>query len=142
MDAVALVTGTHIQQHGIPVGMRSVDIPDGMVEGNDFLALFGRPKRQSACECERSSNVTFSHALSLINGDVIGVAVGDASSRLNQFVRDEKDNAKVIDEIYYSGNDVSHEDEMNKAGAILRAYSLNTSVVKAFNNMVQQAAKG
>ena len=82
--------------------MRAVDIPDGMVEGNDFLALFGRPKRESACECERSSNVTFSHALSLINGNVIGEAVADPSSRLNQLFGKEKDNFKVVEEIYYS----------------------------------------
>jgi hypothetical protein len=102
MDAVKFVTGAKIQFGGIPKGMRAIDVPDGMVEGNDFLALFGRPKRESACECERSSNVTFSHALSLINGDVIGAAVGDPSSRLNQFVEREKSDKKVIDEIYYS----------------------------------------
>ncbi len=45
-------------------------------------------------------------------------------------------------EVYYSGNDVSEEMEMAKAGEISRAYSLNTSVVKAFNGMVLQAAKG
>ena len=102
MDAVKFVTGAKIQFGGIPKGMRSVDVPDGMVEGNDFLALFGRPKRESACECERSSNVTFSHALNLINGSVIGEAVGDKSSRLNQFVEKEADNRRVIEEIFFS----------------------------------------
>ncbi len=102
MDAVKYVTGAHVQYSGIPKGMRAVDVPDGMVEGNDFLALFGRPKRESACECERSSNVTFSHALSLINGNVIGEAVADPTSRLNQFVGKERDNFKVVEEIYYS----------------------------------------
>ena len=45
-------------------------------------------------------------------------------------------------EVYYSGNDVSQELEMAKAGEVSRAYALNTSVVKAFNGMVLQAAKG
>lgn len=45
-------------------------------------------------------------------------------------------------EVYYSGNDVSEELEMAKAGEVSRAYALNTSVVKAFNGMVLQAAKG
>ncbi len=45
-------------------------------------------------------------------------------------------------ETFYSGNDVSQEQEMTKAGAITRAYALNTSVVKAFNSMVLLAAKG
>ncbi|MGO8953114.1 MAG: flagellar basal body protein [Rhodomicrobium sp.] len=41
-----------------------------------------------------------------------------------------------------TGNDVSQEQEMGKAGAISRAYALNTSIVKAFNGMVLLAAKG
>jgi flagellar basal-body rod protein FlgB len=45
-------------------------------------------------------------------------------------------------EVYYSGNDVSLEEEMSKAGAISRAYALNTSIVKAFNGMILQSAKG
>ncbi|MFY9641515.1 MAG: flagellar basal body protein [Rhodomicrobium sp.] len=45
-------------------------------------------------------------------------------------------------EAYVSGNDVSQEQEMGKAGAISRAYALNTAIVKAFNSMVLSAAKG
>ena len=53
-------------------------------------------------------------------------------------VSENADNA----EVYYSGNDVSQELEMAKAGEVSRAYALNTTVVKAFNGMVLQAAKG
>jgi len=45
-------------------------------------------------------------------------------------------------DVYFSGNDVSQEDEMSKAGEISRAYVLNTSVVKALNGMLLMAAKG
>lgn len=45
-------------------------------------------------------------------------------------------------EAYYSGNDVSEEQEMGKAGEIARAYALNTAIVKAFNGMILQAVKG
>jgi flagellar basal-body rod protein FlgB len=45
-------------------------------------------------------------------------------------------------EIYYSGNDVSLEAEMAKGNENYRAYSLNTSLVKTFNNMILQSAKG
>ncbi len=43
---------------------------------------------------------------------------------------------------YLSGNDVSLEQEMMKGGEINRAYSLNASVVKAFEGMLRQATKG
>ena len=61
-----------------------MELPDGMVEGNDFLAFFGRPKRQSACECERTSNLTLAHAMSLINGSLIGDALQSPDNRLRK----------------------------------------------------------
>ena len=53
-DAVAVATGSKPKFKDMPKGMRASEVPDGSVAGNDFLALFGRPQRQSACECERS----------------------------------------------------------------------------------------
>src|ERR1041385_7875946 len=82
--------------------MRGGKIPDGMVTGNDFLTLFGRPKRQSACECERSSNMTLSHALSLINGNTISEAVNSPNNRFTKLVESEKDDRKLVEEIYLS----------------------------------------
>ena len=102
LDAVAVATGERPQFKDMPVGMRSVEIPDGTVQGNDFLALFGRPKRQSACECERSSNLTLSHALNLINGRTLGDAVASPTSRIAKLVESEKDDKKLIEEIYLS----------------------------------------
>ena len=102
LDAVAVATGVRPQFSGMPVGMRPVEIPDGLVQGNDFLALFGRPKRQSACECERTSNITLSHALNLINGQTLSEAVGSPSSRIAKLVESEKDDKKLIEEIYLS----------------------------------------
>jgi len=100
VDALALATGTKPKLAGVPSGMRAVQIPDGMVTGNDFLLLFGRPKRQSACECERSSNLTLSHALSLINGPTISDAVNATDSRIAKLAESEKDDKKLVEEIY------------------------------------------
>jgi hypothetical protein len=102
LDAVAVATGVRPQFSGMPVGMRPVEVPDGTVAGNDFLALFGRPKRQSACECERSSNLTLSHALNLINGQTLGEAVSSPNSRIAKLVESEQDDKKLIEEIYLS----------------------------------------
>jgi len=44
-------------------------------------------------------------------------------------------------EVTNSGNSVSLEQEMLKAGSINRDYSLNTSVVKAFNQMLSASTK-
>ena len=102
LDAVAVATGHRPQFKDLPSGLRAVEVPDGMVGGNDFLALFGRPKRQSACECERSSNVTLSHALNLINGPTLGECVSNPENRLAKLVKSESDDRKVVEEIYLS----------------------------------------
>jgi hypothetical protein len=101
VDAVAVCTGTKEKFKGLPPGLRAVDIPDGSVPGDDFLALFGRPQRQSACECERTSNVSLSHAMNLINGSMIGNAVDASGNAIAKLVDHEPNNQKVVEEIYY-----------------------------------------
>jgi len=102
LDSIAVATGHKLQFANLPDGMRAAQLPDGMVAGNDFLTLFGRPKRQSACECERSSNVTLSHALNLINGKTLGECVNRDDNRIAKLVNDQPDDRKVIEEIYLS----------------------------------------
>jgi len=101
MNAVASATATNSELAGLPSGLRPEDEPDGMVEGNDFLKLFGRPKRESACECERTSNVSLAHALNLINGHLISDAVGQSGNAIAKVVEAQPDNRKAIDAIYY-----------------------------------------
>jgi hypothetical protein len=100
VDAVDLVTGAKSKFSGLPVGMRAVEAPDAKVGNDDFLTLFGRPKRQSACECERSSNLTLSHAMNLINGSTIGEAVNAPDNFIAKLVSREADDKKVIEELY------------------------------------------
>jgi hypothetical protein len=102
IDAVSIATGTKPNVQGLPTEMRSVYLADGLMEGNDFLKLFGRPKRESACECERTSNVSLAHALNLINGPLISGTVIDPNNNIAKTVAAQADNRKVIDEIYYA----------------------------------------
>jgi hypothetical protein len=102
MDAIAIATGDRPKFKGMPAGMRPAELPDGIVAGNDFLSLFGRPKRQSACECERTSNVTLAHALNLINGTTISDSLSAPANRIAKIVEGEKDDQKVVEDIYLS----------------------------------------
>lgn len=45
-------------------------------------------------------------------------------------------------DVTYSGNSVSVEEEMIKAGEVNRAYSMNTSIRKAFHQMMMTSLKG
>ncbi len=100
LDAVAVATGHRPRFKDMPEGTRAVDAPDGMVGGSDFLALFGRPKRQSACECERAGNVTLAHALNLVNGPTLGECVVAADNGIGRLVKTESDDRKLVEAIY------------------------------------------
>lgn len=101
MDAVATATGVKPKVQGLPDGMRAVYLADGLTADSDFLKLFGRPKRETACECERTSNVSLAHALNLVNGPLISGAVAE-STKLAKLVEDEKDDQKLVEQIYLS----------------------------------------
>lgn len=45
-------------------------------------------------------------------------------------------------DVFHSGNDVSIEQELLKAGEVSRSYSLNTNFLKTFNRMLISSAKG
>ncbi|MFM8359982.1 MAG: DUF1549 and DUF1553 domain-containing protein, partial [Verrucomicrobiota bacterium] len=102
LDAIAVATGHRPRFQDLPAGLRAVQVPDGKVAGNDFLTLFGRPKRQSACECERSGSVTLSHALNLVNGKTLGECVNRDDNRFARLVSEQPDDRKVVEEIYLS----------------------------------------
>lgn len=102
LDALQVATGKRPKMTDLPLTMRPVQFPDGMVTGNEFLTLFGRPSRKSACECERTSNVSLSHALNLINGPTFGEAISASDSRIEKLVEKESDDKKLVEAIYYS----------------------------------------
>lgn len=102
VDAVAIAAGVSPKIEGLPRGSRPVEAPDGIVKGNDFLRLFGRPKRESACECARTSNVSLAHALNLVGGALVHDAVVDPEGRVAAVVAREKDDATVVRELYWA----------------------------------------
>ena len=71
-----------------------VKVPGG------FLALLGRPPRESACECERSNAMQLGPVLSLLTGPVLNDAIKDPANRIAKIVMAEKDDAKVVEELY------------------------------------------
>jgi hypothetical protein len=70
------------------------DVPGG------FLDLFGKPPRESACECERSSSLMLGPVLNLVNGPVIADALRDPNNRITKLLAREKDDGKVVEELY------------------------------------------
>jgi len=66
LDAMSQVLEVPTEFPGLPAGTRAIDLPDENVAAR-FLDVFGRPARQSACECERVDAPALHQALELVN---------------------------------------------------------------------------
>ncbi|MGY8770756.1 MAG: DUF1549 and DUF1553 domain-containing protein, partial [Pirellulales bacterium] len=98
-DSIHHVTGTQIRLPGVPVGFRSAQLPDVSAR-IPFLDDFGRPARESACECERSGGVMLGPVMKLVNGPTISNAVIDPNNAMTKLTNDIKDDKQLIQEIF------------------------------------------
>jgi WD40 repeat protein len=100
-DAVHRVTGSVSQFPGVPAGTRAAALPDSGVElPSGFLNKLGRPPRESACECERSSGLQLGPVMALISGPTISDAIADAKNDLAKLVGAEADDRKLVSEVF------------------------------------------
>lgn len=98
LDAIYLATGTTSRFAGLPSGSKAKQIPDA--GGNSFLDLFGKPPRETPCECERTSNVSLGQALNLINGPTISDSISDPNGRLAQLLKTNPTEKQLIEEVF------------------------------------------
>ena len=77
MDAVSAAAGVQAQFPEVPEDTTASQLVDPHVGKEGFLDVFGRPPRESACECERRTDFSLPQALNLVNGKTISDAVAD-----------------------------------------------------------------
>jgi Protein of unknown function (DUF1553)/Protein of unknown function (DUF1549)/Bacterial Ig-like domain (group 2) len=100
-DAIYRVTGSPSHLPGLPAGARAAQVLDGSVDlPSGFLELFGKPVRESACECERSSSMMLGPVLNLVNGPIVGDALRDPTNRLAKMGTTIKDDKQYVEELY------------------------------------------
>ena len=101
LDAVYRVTGSTSKFPGVAAGTRAAALPDSGVElPSGFLTTFGRPARESACECERSSGLQLGPIMALVSGPTLGDAIADAANDLTKLATAQNDDVKLIDELF------------------------------------------
>ncbi len=87
LDAIDDVTLVRTKHPGLPAGTRAIELPDAAAAGtNPFLVTFGKPKRASVCECERSPDENLAQALHTLNGDILAAKVADGAGRVAKLV--------------------------------------------------------
>ncbi|MDA7864592.1 DUF1553 domain-containing protein [bacterium] len=108
VDALGFVTGKPKQFFGVPRGTLATWLPApdlrphdrGRIGDVEFLKVFGQPERQSACECERSDDVSLGQALELINGKLVTDMLSDRSNTFHQQLDAGKNTTEIIESLY------------------------------------------
>ena len=110
LDAVDQATEAKTQFNGVSSQARTVDLPhEGFA--SYFLDTFDRPRRVTACECERSSSATLAQVLLLANSDEIENKLVAKTGRIARLLGPDKPapdapsvltNGEIVDELYFA----------------------------------------
>jgi len=100
LDAIAVATGSRPRFAEVPPDFRAEQLPGPHVGAGGFLDLFGRPARESACECERRNEMSLPQTLSLINGPAIAEAVADPKGHVARLVLAGASDRELVEELY------------------------------------------
>lgn len=101
LDAVNRATGSVSHFPGVEPGTRAAALADaGADPAGGFLTTFGRPARESACECERSDGLQLGPIMALVSGPTLADAIADPSNELTKLVARERDDSKLVEELF------------------------------------------
>ena len=99
LDAINQVTGTTEVFVGQPPGTRAIALPDPTITSL-FLSTFGKPARNSPCDCSRSASPDLSQALHLANSTALHNKLAAPEGRLTQLMKAGRSDDEVTDELY------------------------------------------
>jgi WD40 repeat protein len=101
LDAIYAVTGSKSKFPGVPVGTRAASLPDSGIKLPDgFLSTFGRPPRESACECERAGGLQLGPIMALVSGPTVNNAISDPGNAITKLATEEKDDRNLVNRLF------------------------------------------
>lgn len=101
LDAISNVSGVPTAFNGLPAGTRAIELPDESVS-SAFLDTFGRPKRDTPCECERVSDASLGQSLMLLNSNDVQSKLAAANSRAEQLAKEARPDEQKVEELFWT----------------------------------------
>lgn len=101
LDGIAQVSGVPTPFGGFPAGTRAIELPDESV-ASTFLDAFGRPKRDTACECERVTDASLGQSLMLLNSADVQQKLAGAGGRAEALAKDPRPDAEKLAELFWT----------------------------------------
>jgi hypothetical protein len=118
LDAVDSVCGTQERFNGLPEGYRACTLPDTSIPSR-FLDAFGRPRREIACECERTDSPNMAQALQLLTGSLLNAKVQNPQGRIGAIIKKKAKPEEAVRELYFASYCRPPSDAELKAAASL-----------------------
>jgi len=101
LDAIYAVTGSKSKFPGVPAGTRAASLPDSGIKLPDgFLGTFGRPPRESSCECERAGGLQLGPIMALVSGPTVNDAISDPGNAITKLAAEEKDDRNLVNRLF------------------------------------------
>ncbi len=100
-DSVFAVTGATPNIPGVKPGTRAAALADSQINVPDgFLSNFGKPTRESVCECERSNEMNLGPVMALMSGPTVGDAISDPKNAIAQLTGEIKEDHKLVEALF------------------------------------------
>ena len=99
LDAIDQATESQTKYKNLPLGTRAIELPDAEYP-NVFLNTFGKPRRSSVCECERSVDQTLASTLHIVNGETISSKLADKNGRVARLTAAKTPVKEFIEELF------------------------------------------
>ncbi len=125
-DAFHQVTDTMENFGGMPSGTRAMQLSDSS-NATYFLQVFGQPKGDTACECERSTDANLAQSLHLLNGREIQDKIARDGARTARLATEaSRANDEKIRELYrWVFSREPNQEELTIATAYLQKHADN-----------------
>jgi Protein of unknown function (DUF1553)/Protein of unknown function (DUF1549) len=133
LDAVSRVSGSPTAFAGMPAGTRAIELPDESV-GSTFLDAFGRPKRDTACECERVTDATLGQSLMMLNSNDVQSKIAASGGRAESLAKDARSDARKIEELFWSA--FARAPSSSESAAALSHLEKNKDKKRAFEDIL------
>jgi uncharacterized protein DUF1549/uncharacterized protein DUF1553/Big-like domain-containing protein len=99
LDGVSQVTGAQENFNGLPPGTRAIQLPDEAVTSY-FLDVFGRPLRDTPCECERPKEANLAQALHMLNSVDMQNKIGAGQGRIAALLKEKQPAEAILEDLY------------------------------------------
>lgn len=100
-EAICQVSGVPEKYSGLPLGTRATQLPDISMR-SEFLDVFGRPKRATPVESERTCVTHIGQSLQMISSDFMSNKLRAGNGTAAQLAASGRPISEVIDELYLS----------------------------------------